>query len=109
MSVEAPMEMPAVAPAQAHTQTVADAAADDALHGQWPADRELDTRGRTCPMPVLLAKRALDTMLPGQVLLVTVSDPNAPADFDRFSRRSGHALVRTAQLDGGCALYLRRA
>lgn len=72
-------------------------------------DKEIDTRGRTCPMPVLLAKRTLDAMVPGQVLRVTASDLNASADFAKFARRSGHAIVATAEGEHGIALFLRRA
>jgi tRNA 2-thiouridine synthesizing protein A len=56
-------------------------------------DKEVDTRGRNCPMPVLIAKRLLGSMNQGEVLRIIASDPNAPADFKKFSLRSGHTLL----------------
>ena len=37
-------------------------------------DKELDTRGLNCPLPILKAKKALTDMLSGQTLRVVSTD-----------------------------------
>ena len=37
-------------------------------------DKELDTRGLNCPLPILKAKKALSDMLAGQLLRVVSTD-----------------------------------
>jgi TusA-related sulfurtransferase len=38
-------------------------------------DRELDTRGLNCPLPILKAKKALSEMQSGETLKVISTDP----------------------------------
>jgi tRNA 2-thiouridine synthesizing protein A len=61
------------------------------------ADLTLDARGLQCPMPVVKAKRAIDSMQPGQVLEILATDPGSKADFTAWSRATGHELVLAAQ------------
>ncbi len=58
-------------------------------------DLAIDLSGLTCPMPLLKAKQALNRMLPGQVLLVTATDPASERDFQSFSNQSGIPLLQT--------------
>ncbi len=43
-------------------------------------DREIDTRGLNCPLPILRAKKALAEMTSGQVLRVVATDPGSMRD-----------------------------
>jgi len=72
------------------------------------ADKELDTSGLNCPLPILKAKKALADMSSGQVLKVLATDPGSTRDFQAFARQTGHELV--AQEASGAVLvhYLRR-
>jgi tRNA 2-thiouridine synthesizing protein A len=56
-------------------------------------DKELDTRGLNCPLPILRTKKALTDMSSGQVLKVVATDPGAVKDFAAFSRQTGHPLL----------------
>ena len=74
-------------------------------------DKELDTRGLNCPLPILKAKKALADMASGTVLKVVATDPGSMRDFQAFARQTGNELVgQTAavgqsgpHLGGGCA------
>lgn len=57
------------------------------------ADKELDTRGLNCPLPILKAKKALADMHSGQVLRVVSTDPGSTRDFQAFARQTGNELV----------------
>lgn len=56
-------------------------------------DKELDTRGLLCPLPILKAKKALADMASGQVLQVVSTDPGSTRDFQAFARQTGNELV----------------
>jgi tRNA 2-thiouridine synthesizing protein A len=56
-------------------------------------DREIDTRGLNCPLPILKAKKALSEMLSGQVLRVVATDPGSTRDFQAFSKQTGNELL----------------
>ena len=56
-------------------------------------DKELDTRGLNCPLPILKAKKALAEMLSGQLLRVVSTDAGSTRDFQAFARQTGNDLV----------------
>ena len=56
-------------------------------------DKEIDTRGLNCPLPILKAKKALAEMLSGQLLRVVSTDPGSTRDFQAFSKQTGNELL----------------
>ena len=56
-------------------------------------DKELDTRGLNCPLPILKAKKALADMTSGQLLRVVSTDAGSTRDFQAFARQTGNELV----------------
>jgi tRNA 2-thiouridine synthesizing protein A len=56
-------------------------------------DKEIDTRGLNCPLPILRAKKALTDMASGQLLKVVATDPGSVRDFQAFARQTGNELV----------------
>jgi tRNA 2-thiouridine synthesizing protein A len=56
-------------------------------------DKELDTRGLNCPLPILKAKKALNEMTTGQTLKVVATDAGSVRDFQAFARQTGNVLV----------------
>ena len=64
--------------------------------------KELDTRGLTCPLPILKAKKALADMQSGDVLKVVAPDPGSVRDFQAFARQTGNELVdqQADEVDG---------
>jgi TusA-related sulfurtransferase len=63
---------------------------------QTQIDKELDTRGLNCPLPILKAKKALADMGSGEVLKVTATDPGSVRDFQAFARQTGNELIEQA-------------
>ena len=57
------------------------------------ANKEIDTRGMNCPLPILKAKKALAEMLSGELLRVVATDPGSMRDFQAFARQTGNELV----------------
>ena len=56
-----------------------------------PVD-SVDARGERCPMPLLLAKRALRDIPVGGVLEVLSTDAGSERDFESFARLAGHQV-----------------
>ena len=71
-------------------------------------DSLLDTRGLSCPLPVLKARKRLLAMRPGERLVVLATDPKAPQDFVHFCAESGHALLESGEADGAFRLVVER-
>ena len=62
-------------------------------------DKEIDTRGLNCPLPILKAKKALADMSSGQVLKVTATDPGSVRDFQAFARQTCAVASRDVAVD----------
>jgi tRNA 2-thiouridine synthesizing protein A len=71
-------------------------------------DKELDTRGLNCPLPILRAKKALAELQSGQVLKVVATDPGAVMDFQAFSRQTGHALLSHSEERKEFTFFMRK-
>ncbi len=60
-------------------------------------DRELDTKGLLCPLPVVKAKLAIEEMDSGQVLRIEATDKAAPGDFVAWCKETGNNLLESSQ------------
>ncbi|MDD5029427.1 MAG: sulfurtransferase TusA family protein [Rhodoferax sp.] len=56
-------------------------------------DKELDTSGLNCPLPILKAKKALSEMQSGQTLKVIATDAGSVKDFQAFAKQTGNELL----------------
>ena len=57
------------------------------------ADIEIDLSGLRCPMPLLKAKLALNSMDSTQVLKVVATDPGSEKDFQLFVNQTDHQIL----------------
>jgi tRNA 2-thiouridine synthesizing protein A len=69
------------------------------------ADQVLDAKGLNCPLPILKAKKALNTVPTGGTLEVLATDPGAVKDFEAFCRQTGNELLESNQ-DGNVFIFL---
>lgn len=69
------------------------------------ADKSLDAKGLTCPLPVLRARKAMGEVPAGGVLRVEATDPGAVKDFDAFCKAGGHRLL-AQNADKGVFVFL---
>ncbi len=56
-------------------------------------DKEVDTRGLNCPLPILKAKKALADMQSGQTLRIISNDGGSVRDFQAFAKQTGNELL----------------
>ena len=72
------------------------------------ADKEIDTRGLNCPLPILRAKKALADMASGQVLKVVSTDPGSNRDFQAFCKQTGNELLGQETIGKDYIHFLKR-
>ena len=72
------------------------------------AQKEIDTRGLNCPLPILKAKKALSEMRAGEVLKVLATDPGSVRDFQAFARQTGNELIEQRTVGDEFVHFLRR-
>jgi TusA-related sulfurtransferase len=72
------------------------------------AQKELDTRGLNCPLPILKAKKALAAMSSGETLKVIATDPGSMRDFQAFARQTGNELLEQSNVADEFIHVLRR-
>ena len=64
------------------------------------ADKTLDTKGLTCPLPILKARKALSEMPKGATLEILATDPGSEPDFKAFCESTGNTLIESGQSGG---------
>lgn len=71
-------------------------------------DKEIDTSGLNCPLPILKAKKALNEMASGQVLKVIATDGGSLRDFQAFAKQTGNELLDQQTVGAEFIHVLRR-
>lgn len=72
-------------------------------------DEELDASGLNCPLPILRAKKALNTMDSGKILRIIATDPGSVKDFEAFSKQTGNDLLESKEVGGKYEFLIKKA
>ena len=54
---------------------------------------ELDTSGTECPIPVLRARKLIQTVLKGTIIKIIATDPLAEGDFRHYCDQSDYKFI----------------
>ena len=73
------------------------------------ADIEMDLSGLQCPMPLLKAKLALNSMDSGQVLKIIATDPSSEKDFYMFVDQTDHQILDFQKDDRAYFYWIKKA
>jgi tRNA 2-thiouridine synthesizing protein A len=71
-------------------------------------DQELDTRGLSCPLPILKTKKSLNELASGQVLKIVATDPGSVKDMQAFSKQTGHALLSSEEQNKTFIFFMKK-
>jgi len=71
-------------------------------------NRVVDLKGLNCPMPVLKAKKAIDGLNSGEVVLLEVTDPGSKSDIPAMVRRTGNELIEVSESEGVFNFLIRK-
>ena len=71
-------------------------------------DKELDTSGLNCPMPVVKARKEVRSLEPGQVLKVISTDRGSLKDFEGWAKidRKVELLAQDTAGEEGAEQYI---
>lgn len=72
-------------------------------------DHEIDLSGLNCPLPILRTKAALTKVASGEVLRITVTNPDSVREIDAFAKQSGGSCEHEELEKGAHYLYFRKA
>ena len=72
-------------------------------------DKKVDARGLSCPLPLLKAKQALNSLGQGSVVEVVSDDPSSERDFNVFSKQSGNELLSVKNLGNVFTFRIKKA
>ena len=70
-------------------------------------ENELDATGLLCPLPVLKARKKLQSIAVGEVLVLTTDDPAAVVDVPHFCAETGHELVCSEGSNGTMIWHIK--
>jgi len=72
------------------------------------ADQIVDSRGTSCPGPILAAKKAIGGVPVGGVMEVLATDSGTLKDLPAWSKKMGHDYLGSLDDTGYLRLFLRK-
>jgi TusA-related sulfurtransferase len=78
-------------------------------HQEGQNVKKLDVRGAKCPIPIIKAKKEMDSMAPGEQLEVLSTDPGSVPDFQGWVKVNKKAALnsqRTEKDETGREIYV---
>ena len=73
------------------------------------ANVTLDMKGLSCPGPLLGAKRMVDELEAGQILLLLSDCPGTKDDLYSWARQTGNEVLQAQKMpDGGIGYYIQK-
>ena len=73
------------------------------------ADKVLDLKGLSCPMPIVKIGQEIDTVETGQVIQAITTDPGSLSDFPAWAETSGHEIMKTEQTGDEIIFWVKRS
>ncbi len=69
----------------------------------------LEMKGLSCPRPLIGAKRMMDELNEGQVLLLISDCPGTPDDLFAWAKQTGNRILRAEKMtDGGTGYHIQK-
>ena len=70
---------------------------------------KLDTRGMSCPLPILKTRKAINQINAGEILEITATDPGSVKDMASFCEQTGNRLVTSNESADGYVFLIEKA
>lgn len=70
---------------------------------------KLDTRGMSCPLPIVKTRKAINQIKCGEILQVTATDPGSIKDMASFCEQTGNRLVASNESANGFVFLIEKA
>ncbi|SMO83478.1 sulfurtransferase TusA family protein [Melghirimyces algeriensis] len=72
------------------------------------ADMTVDAKGLSCPMPIVRAKKSIDSLNTGEIMELITTDPGSVKDFQSWVKQTKHELLEHKEEDGVYTFYVRK-
>ncbi|WKB37316.1 sulfurtransferase TusA family protein [Terrilactibacillus sp. S3-3] len=72
------------------------------------ADLVVDAKGLSCPMPIVKAKKALDTVKSGEILEIQTTDKGSKNDLRSWAESTGHELLAMEERDQTFFFWIKK-
>lgn len=72
-------------------------------------DIVVDAKGLSCPMPIVKAKKAIDSLQSGQVMMVETMDKGSVNDFQGWVKQTNHELMSMEQENSVYRFFVKKA
>ncbi|MNY74065.1 Sulfurtransferase TusA [compost metagenome] len=69
------------------------------------ANLVVDAKGLACPMPIVLAKKGIDSLESGQIMELQTTDKGSMKDFQAWVNQTKHELLESKE-DNGVFTFL---
>lgn len=76
--------------------------------GQYSADKTLDAKGLSCPMPSVKTALALEKMSVGEILEVLTDDPVSRRDLPVWAESTGNNFLGVEEDGSTIRIYIRK-
>lgn len=60
----------------------------------------VDAKGLACPMPIVKAKKGMDSLEPGQIMELQTTDKGSMKDFQAWVNQTNHELIESRENNG---------
>lgn len=78
------------------------------MSAEIKVDKTLDTKGMSCPIPILKTKKAMEALTKDQILKVETTDPGSQKDMPSWASRTGNEIVKVEQGTGTYTFYIKK-
>ncbi|HBI02401.1 MAG TPA: hypothetical protein DDY49_00030 [Paenibacillaceae bacterium] len=68
----------------------------------------VDAKGLACPMPVVKAKKGIEGLETGEILLLETTDRGSLKDFQGWVKRTNHELLKVEEHEGFFRFYVKK-
>jgi TusA-related sulfurtransferase len=72
------------------------------------ADIVVDAKGLACPMPIVRAKKAMDSLQPGQLMQLETTDKGSMNDFQAWVGQTKNEMVEAKENNGVFTFLVRK-
>jgi len=73
------------------------------------ANVTIDAKGLACPMPIVKAKKGMDSLQSGEIMELLATDKGSVNDFQAWVRQTKHEMLEHKEIDGVYVFYVRKA
>ncbi|NHN33754.1 sulfurtransferase TusA family protein [Paenibacillus agricola] len=68
----------------------------------------VDAKGLACPMPIVKAKKGIDSLESGQVMELQTTDKGSMKDFQAWVNQTNHKLIDSKEDNGVFTFFVKK-